>query len=163
AGARAARGAGPGGAGQIAQVACAAGRLGRAGGSVRRRGPAARRRGKAAARPRSRAEAGCRRRSAGGRTAPGRGRPQPPGQGPRACRPRVREAPLAPPDPGSPPAEGDLGIWMPPSRTAVRLAAGAAALIALWVVAVELPLLHWVGLAAGRLQGAGVAGALLWG
>src|SRR5713226_531563 len=52
---------------------------------------------------------------------------------------------------------------MAASRTALRLAAGAAALIALWVIGAELPLLHWIALAAGRLQGAGLAGALLWG
>jgi len=52
---------------------------------------------------------------------------------------------------------------MRPSRTALRLAAGAAALIVLWVIGAELPLLHWIALAAGRLRGAGLAGALLWG
>jgi phospholipase D1/2 len=52
---------------------------------------------------------------------------------------------------------------MSSSRTALRLAAGAAALIVLWLVGAELPLLHWIAVAAGRLQGAGLAGALLWG
>ena len=52
---------------------------------------------------------------------------------------------------------------MPPSRTALRLAAVAAALLALWVVGAELPLLHWIAMAAARLQGAGLTGALLWG
>src|SRR5437660_10292231 len=52
---------------------------------------------------------------------------------------------------------------MPPSRTALRLAAVAAALFALWIIGTELPLLHWIAVAAARLQGAGLAGALLWG
>jgi uncharacterized membrane protein YdjX (TVP38/TMEM64 family) len=52
---------------------------------------------------------------------------------------------------------------MPPSRTALRLAAVAAALLALWIVGAELPLLHWIAAAAATLQGKGVAGALLWG
>ena len=52
---------------------------------------------------------------------------------------------------------------MPPSRTALRLAAVVAVLFALWIIGVELPLLHWIAVAAARLQGAGLAGALLWG
>lgn len=48
------------------------------------------------------------------------------------------------------------------SRTAWRLLAAAAVLGFLWVLAVELPLLHWTSVAAGRLRGAGIAGALLW-
>src|SRR5438067_13481464 len=52
---------------------------------------------------------------------------------------------------------------MPPSRTALRLASVAAALLALWLVGAELPLLHWIAMAAARLQGAGLTGALLWG
>ena len=52
---------------------------------------------------------------------------------------------------------------MPPSRTALRLAAVVAVLFALWIIGAELPLLHWIAVAAARLQGAGLAGALLWG
>jgi len=52
---------------------------------------------------------------------------------------------------------------MPSSRTALRLGAGAAVLVVAWFVGSELPLLHWIAVAAGRLQGAGLAGALLWG
>ena len=52
---------------------------------------------------------------------------------------------------------------MPPSRTALRLAAMVAVLFALWIIGAELPLLHWIAVAAARLQGAGLAGALLWG
>ena len=52
---------------------------------------------------------------------------------------------------------------MPPPRTALRLAAVAAALLALWLLGAELPLLHWIAIAANRLQGAGLAGALWWG
>jgi len=52
---------------------------------------------------------------------------------------------------------------MPPSRTALRLAAVVAVLFALWIIGAGLPLLHWIAVAAARLQGAGLAGALLWG
>ncbi len=52
---------------------------------------------------------------------------------------------------------------MRPSPTALRLAAVAAALLALWTIGAQLPLLHWIALTAARLQGAGPAGALLWG
>ena len=51
---------------------------------------------------------------------------------------------------------------MPVSRTASRLLAVAAVLAVLWIVASELPLLHWISVAAARVRGAGVAGALLW-
>jgi len=48
------------------------------------------------------------------------------------------------------------------SRIALRLGILAAALLALWILASQLPVLHWIAVAAGRVQGAGVAGALLW-
>jgi len=48
------------------------------------------------------------------------------------------------------------------SRTALRLIAAAAVLAVLWVLASELPLLHWIAVAAAKLQGAGIRGALLW-
>jgi uncharacterized membrane protein YdjX (TVP38/TMEM64 family) len=49
------------------------------------------------------------------------------------------------------------------SGTALRLAAAAALLLVLWVLGTELPLLHWISVAAARLQGKGLAGAVLWG
>jgi len=49
------------------------------------------------------------------------------------------------------------------SGTALRLAAAAAALLLLWVLGAEIPLLRWISAAAARLQGKGPAGALLWG
>lgn len=49
------------------------------------------------------------------------------------------------------------------SGTALRLAAAAAVLLVLWVLGTELPLLHWISVAAARLQGKGLAGAVLWG
>ncbi len=52
---------------------------------------------------------------------------------------------------------------MRPSGTALRLAAAAAVLLLLWVLGAELPLLHWISIAAARLQGGGATGALLWG
>jgi phospholipase D1/2 len=52
---------------------------------------------------------------------------------------------------------------MRPTGTALRLAAGAAAIVVLWLLGAELPVLHWISLAAARLQGKGLAGALLWG
>lgn len=51
---------------------------------------------------------------------------------------------------------------MPLSPAARRLLAAAALLVLLWILAVQLPLLHWMSVAAARLRGAGVAGALLW-
>jgi uncharacterized membrane protein YdjX (TVP38/TMEM64 family) len=48
------------------------------------------------------------------------------------------------------------------SRTALRLGIFAAVLLGLWILASELPVLHWVAVAAAKVQGAGVAGALLW-
>ena len=48
------------------------------------------------------------------------------------------------------------------SRTTWRLLAAAAVLGFLWMLAVELPLLHWTSVAAARLRGAGIAGAVLW-
>src|SRR5229473_2228167 len=81
-------------------------------------------------------------------------------------RRRTRPPPRPPPRRARPWAAAgrrEPRLRMRPSRTALRLAAGAAALIVLWVIGAELPLLHWIALAAGRLQGAGLAGALLWG
>ena len=49
------------------------------------------------------------------------------------------------------------------SGSALRLAAAAALLLLLWVLGAELPLLRWISIAAARLQGSGVTGALLWG
>jgi uncharacterized membrane protein YdjX (TVP38/TMEM64 family) len=49
------------------------------------------------------------------------------------------------------------------SGTALRLAAAAAVLLVLWVLGTGLPLLHWISVAAARLQGKGLAGAVLWG
>jgi len=51
---------------------------------------------------------------------------------------------------------------MPLSRTARRLLAAGAVLAVLWFLASELPLLHWIAVAAERLRGAGIVGALLW-
>jgi len=48
------------------------------------------------------------------------------------------------------------------SRTGLRLAVAAVALVVLWAIAAGLPLLHWISQAAERVQGAGVAGAVLW-
>src|SRR5438067_7267944 len=48
------------------------------------------------------------------------------------------------------------------SRTARRLVTAAAVLAVLWVLASELPLLHWISITAEALQGAGLGGALLW-
>jgi len=49
------------------------------------------------------------------------------------------------------------------SGTALRLAGAAAVLLVLWVLGTELPLLHWISVAAARLQGKGQAGVVLWG
>src|SRR5438445_12858105 len=51
---------------------------------------------------------------------------------------------------------------MPLSRTARRLLAAGAVLAVLWFLASELPLLHWIAVAAARLRGAGIVGVLLW-
>jgi len=51
---------------------------------------------------------------------------------------------------------------MPASRTARRFLAAGAVLAVVWLLASELPLLHWIAVAAARLRGAGIAGALLW-
>src|SRR5256885_17137461 len=51
---------------------------------------------------------------------------------------------------------------MPVSRTARRFLAAVAVLAVLWLLASELPLLHWIAVAAARLRGAGIVGALLW-
>ena len=48
------------------------------------------------------------------------------------------------------------------SPTAARLFAAAVVLAVLWILASELPLLHWISVAAARLQGAGIRGALVW-
>jgi uncharacterized membrane protein YdjX (TVP38/TMEM64 family) len=48
------------------------------------------------------------------------------------------------------------------SPAAVRLFAAAAVLLVLWILASELPLLHWISIAAARLHGAGMVGALAW-
>jgi uncharacterized membrane protein YdjX (TVP38/TMEM64 family) len=51
---------------------------------------------------------------------------------------------------------------MPPSRAARRLLTATAVLAILWILAAELPLLHWIAVAAARLRGAGPSGALFW-
>ncbi|HYZ89464.1 MAG TPA: hypothetical protein VE620_09235, partial [Myxococcales bacterium] len=48
------------------------------------------------------------------------------------------------------------------TRTTRRLAIAAAVIAVLWIAVTQLPLLHWISLAAARLRGAGAAGALLW-
>src|SRR5919108_1510146 len=48
------------------------------------------------------------------------------------------------------------------TRTTRRLAVAAAVIAVLWIAVTQLPLLHWISLAAARLRGAGAAGALLW-
>ena len=47
-------------------------------------------------------------------------------------------------------------------RIAMRLAAAAAAFLGLWLLVGRLPVLHWIAIGARAVQGAGLAGALLW-
>jgi uncharacterized membrane protein YdjX (TVP38/TMEM64 family) len=51
---------------------------------------------------------------------------------------------------------------MLPRSSALRLVGAVALLLVLWLALRPLPLLHWIAEGARAIQGAGLAGALLW-